>query len=168
MRVPCDVHRENGNYTMWVVTEIFTASELIIAKTKDAALQAGLDPSLALGDAAPGCLGKALLTCYRKRNEFLKIETPEGEPYFTYGFRALRLQYDEHGVLKFNDANMGDSQPVVRDRSSAPEEDPFFNMGDFFAQAPLADDAESADDVKCLEWDDDDDEEPDLEFSESA
>lgn len=161
---------DNGNFMMWVVTEVFTASELIIAKSQDAALQAGVDASPAVGDVT-GCLGKAELKCFRRRDEYAVIEAPEGDPSFTYGFRALRLQYDEHGALKLNDSDMGEDQPVVRGSAhslSAPVEDRTYHMGAFFAQAPLANDQERPDDLNCLEWDDEDDEQPDLAFTESS
>lgn len=168
--ITCDVYRD-GNFTLWVVTAIFTATELIVAKSKEAALEAAVDPSLAFGDAAPGLVGKAQLKCYRKKDMCMKIEAKEGDPYFTYGFRAGRLQYDEHGVLKLRNDDMGDDLPIVRgsgdsDSSGLSDEERIYHMGDFFAQAPQG--AGGPDEVECLMWDDEDDEEPDLLFKEAS
>lgn len=101
------------DYVLWVVKEMKYAKKLIICESRNAIVEATMDPSLLV---SVGTLPASLKGKVAADGTFVFTATEDGR--FPIGFKAIRLIYNEKGELKGPggiEFGMGEKRPKLRD-----------------------------------------------------
>lgn len=135
---------ENWDRVLWVVTEIFYVSKLVIAKSSMACSKASMGISELVAFAGPLPVNlRTEVEVSNSKDGTTVFEVSEKGPVFPIGFKAIRLHYDEDGDLlapggiKLDIA--GSHRPKMRSDINEwldPNKHPEYHMKDLFEQEP--------------------------------
>lgn len=127
---------------LWVITQIKYAKKIIIGHSAKDVLSASMKPKgleSVLPDSAPDLSVEVKL---EKAKDGTTVYTAPDDGRFPFGFKAIRLEYDQQGNLVAPGGisfSLGEHRPKVRADGDAwlnPDSDPDFHMRGLFSQQP--------------------------------